>query len=105
MIPLNCWLVSRWLWLKGHMKPYWWTRRSLHFRGAVPHSGVAYHGPWKKVYVVEYVPPKKALGSSRNMLLLFNGSYRVWEFKAAKCTRFESLDKVTQFLAVKGVVE
>ena len=104
-MPLNCWLVSRWLWLRGRMRPYWWTRRSLHFNGAVPHSGVAYHGPWRKVYVVEYVPPKADLWSARNMLFLFRGSYRMWEFRAEECTRLHSLMEVAEFLASKGVVE
>lgn len=90
-IPLNCWVVAMWIWLVSHMRAYVWTRRSLSFRGLVPHFGTAHHGGFRRGVVIEYVPPKRELGSMRNMLVLFDGSYRVWEFRAVRVRRFRTL--------------
>lgn len=90
-LPLNCWLVAMWVWGASRMRAYVWTRRSLHFGGRVLHFGTAHHGGFRRVVVIEYVPPKSRLWTLGNMLVLFDGSYRVWEFRAVRVRRFRTL--------------
>lgn len=95
-IPLNCWLVAMWIWGASRMRSYAWTRRSLHFHGLVPHFGTAHHAGFRRGAIIEYIPPKRALWSVRNLLVLFDGSYRVWEFRAVRVRRFRSLKEAME---------
>lgn len=89
--PLNCWLVAMWIWLASRMRAYVWTRRSLHLRGLVPHFGTAHPGGFRRGVVIEYIPPRRALGTLRNLVVLFRGDYRVWEFRAVRVRRCTTL--------------
>lgn len=90
-MPLNCWLVAMWIWVASRMRALVWTRRSLHFGGLVPHFGTAHRSGWRRGFVVEYIPPKGALWSRRNVLVLFDGRYRVWELRAVRCRSVRTL--------------
>lgn len=85
------------------MRGYWWTRRSLHFGGLIPHSGVAYQGRFRHLLVMEYIPPKSKLGTVENVIVLFFGRYRVWEFRAVCVRRFDSMVEVEEYLKREGV--
>jgi hypothetical protein len=80
--PLNCLIVALWIWLSAWCKPYFWTRRSTSFHGLILHFGIAEKTQWKTLRVIEYIPYKSRLWTRDNMLLLFRGRYRVWEFRA-----------------------
>jgi hypothetical protein len=86
----NCWLVAMWLWLATACKSYAWIRRSHAFRGRIPHFGFADVVSWKHLRVIEYIPPKKHLWTRRNLLLLFEGEYRVWHFKVVAVRRWNT---------------
>ncbi|MCB1955211.1 MAG: hypothetical protein KDG55_06015 [Rhodocyclaceae bacterium] len=103
--PSNCQLAALRLWLKTRFRGYWWARRSLHFAGVVVHSGVAYHGPFRRLFVAEFVPPKSALWTWQNMLVLFFGRYRVWEFRLVRCRRFSTVAQLEAYLQSQGVKE
>lgn len=96
---LNCWIVAMWLWAVSRLRAYVWTRRSIHFRGLVPHFGTAHPAGWRRAHVVEYIPPKRDLWTPRNFLVLFSGSYRVWEFRAVRVRRFSSLQAARRWMA------
>jgi len=93
-IPLNCIVVSLWLWIRSKFRGYLWVRRSIHFSGLIPHSGVALRKSGKTVYIVEYIPPKNKLLTRENMLVLFDGTYRVWEMRAVSVKRLKSMVEV-----------
>lgn len=95
---LNCWIVSIWLWVASRGRSLLWMRRSLHFLGLIPHSGTAHHGGWRRMYLTEYIPCKAALWSRRNFVLLFEGRYRVWEFRAVRCRSFRTMAEVRKHL-------
>lgn len=96
---LNCLIVALWLWLRSWGKAYIWTRRSLHFKGTVPHAGTAHRMRGKRgIAVVEYVPPKNDLWTRRNMLVVFDGTYRVWEMRPVSVKRFKTMREVTAWL-------
>lgn len=80
-----------WIWATSRMRAYVWTRRSLHFRGLLPHFGTAHRGGFRRGVVIEYIPPHRALGTRRNMIVLFNGQYRVWEMRAVRVRRCTTL--------------
>lgn len=88
-VRLNCWIVAMWLWVLGHCKHYAWIRRSYSFKGYLPHFGIAEHGGWKYLRVVEYIPPKKKW-TRKNFLVAFEGSYRVWHFRLVSVRRHAS---------------
>ena len=86
----NCWLVAMWIWGMSWFKSYAFIRRSLSLKGLVPHFGNAHHAGWKYLRVVEYVPPKRDLWTRRNVLLLFEGHYRVWHLRVKRVRRWET---------------
>ncbi len=101
---LNCLIVAALLWVATlKYKTYLFTRRSLHFRGLIPHAGVASSQRYRRLVVVEYVPPKSRLWSRDNFLLLFRGRYRVWEFRAVRSRTVGTLNEAKQLLS--GVQE
>lgn len=79
-----------WIWAASMFRQYAWVRRSHAFRGTIPHFGAARHGRWKSLKVIEYIPPKKKLWTRKNMLLLFDGSYRVWHFRIYRVRRHKT---------------
>jgi len=85
---LNCLIVAMWIWLGGRCRGYIFARRSLHFLGKVLHFGTADAGRWKMIKVIEYIPPKKDLWTRRNILLVFEGTYRVWYLRPVSVRRF-----------------
>lgn len=95
---LNCWIVAIWLWAASHGRALLWMRRSLHFRGLIPHSGVAQHGGWRRLLLTEYIPYKARLWTRDNLVLLFRGRYRVWEFRAVRCHSFKTMREVRAYL-------
>ncbi len=97
---LNCLIVAALLWVATlKHKTYIFTRRSLHFRGLIPHAGVASSQRYRRLVVVEYVPPKSRLWSRDNFQLLFRGRYRVWEFRAVRCRTADSLEDARGMLS------
>lgn len=90
---LNCWIVAIWLWAASHGRALLWMRRSLHFRGWIPHAGVAWHGGFRRLYLIEYIPHR-----SSSLAPLFAGRYRVWEFRAIRCRSFQTMREVRAYL-------
>lgn len=97
-IPLNCLIVALWLWFRSRGRAYLWVRRSLHFAGLVPHAGTAHVAKDGTLMVVEYVPPKNDLWTRKNMLVLFDGTYRVWEMRPVSVRRFKTMEEVTAWM-------
>lgn len=97
---LNCWIVALHLWLTSlfsKARRYFFFRQSYSFEGVILHAGVAQGVNWKTLTVVELVPNKSEFGTLQNFLLLFRGRYRVWELRAVKARRFDSLDDALAF--------
>lgn len=97
---LNCWLVALHLWiisLFSKARRYLFFRQSYSFSGMILHAGVAQGVDWKTLTIVEFVPTKPEFGTLRNFMLLFRGRYRVWELRAVKSRRFDSLDDALAF--------
>lgn len=67
------------MWLRSHLK--WWiaVRRSRDFKGAIPHFCVL-RETGSSVTLVEYVPDQD-MGASGDYLVLFDGMYRVRQFR------------------------
>lgn len=99
---LNCWIVAIWLWAASRGRALIWMRRSLHFRGVIPHAGTCHHAGRRRMRMVEYIPCKAALWSRRNFVFLFDGTYRVWEFRAVRVRRFSSMRAVRAYLRGKA---
>lgn len=97
-LPLNCLIVALWLWFRSRGRAYLWVRRSLHFAGLVPHAGTAHVIGRRGLAVVEYVPPKNDLWTRKNMLVLFDGTYRVWEMRPVAVHRFKTMAEVTAWM-------
>lgn len=95
---LNCWIVAIWLWVASRGRALIWMRRSLHFRGLIPHSGTIQHAGWRRLYLTEYIPFKAKLWTRDNLVLLFAGRYRVWEFRAVRCRSFRTMADVRKHL-------
>lgn len=94
---LNCLIVALWLWLASWGRAYLWVRRSLHFKGLIPHAGTA-HVMDDKVVVIDYVPPEEALWTRRNMVVLFDGTYRVREMGVVAEHRFKTMGEVRAWM-------
>lgn len=93
----NCILVALRLWLAVRARAYLWIRRSLHFKGLVPHLGVAF--PVRRgLVVVEYIPPKSRLWTRDNFLLAFKGVFRVWRYELVEVRRFKHRDQIRALL-------
>lgn len=90
---LNCWIVAMWLWLLSHGRRYLWVIRSHSFRGLIPHFGVAERCGWRYLRAIEYIPPKSKLWTSKNVLIAFDGSYRVWHFRVEAVRRFATKEQ------------
>ena len=95
----NCFVAALWFWFASSCRAYLWTRRSLHFRGLIPHFGVAVPEGGRGLRVVEYIPQKGSLWSLRNIVVAFDGEFRVWELRAVRCRRFKTLAEVRCVLA------
>jgi hypothetical protein len=78
---LNCWIVAMTMWLMTHGRQYAIVRRSHAFHGLIPHFLFGTRAGWKKIVVIEYVPPPKKQRWRTDFVLCFPGSYRVWEFR------------------------
>jgi hypothetical protein len=102
-VPLNCWIVAIWFWVVSRFRGYCWSRRSLHFKGLVPHAGVGFIGGYREVFIVEYVPPKARIWTMDNLLVLFFGRYRVWRLRAVSSTRFRTMEDTRNYLKENGV--
>jgi len=89
----NCWLVAMWLWVAGLCRQYAWVRRSRSFRGAIPHFGIAEARGWRHVRVIEFIPPKNALWTPRNWLLMFEGHYRVTHLRVMSVRRYATREE------------
>lgn len=89
----NCWLVAMWFWFVGHCRQYAWVRRSHAFHGLIPHFGIAERAGWRTLRIIEYVPPKRALWTRRNCLVLFEGHYRVWHVRVAAVRRWATREQ------------
>lgn len=95
---LNCWIVAAWLWLLSRGRALMWMRRSLHFKGWIPHSGTIHHAGWRRMRMVEYIPRHSRLWSRDNMLILFRGRYRVWELRVVRVRSFRTADALRAHL-------
>ena len=85
---LNCMIAALWIWVAGRCRGYLWTRRSLSFKGFIPHMGVALRSGFRRLAVVEYIPPKRL--SVKNFVLLFRGTWRVWHINVISVRRFKT---------------
>lgn len=97
-LRLNCWLVAVWFWVTSRFRAAIWTRRSLRFGGLIPHAGTAQRFGWRRFMAVEYVPHHSELWTLKNWMLLFDGTYRVWEFRAVRCRRFSTATEAMAFM-------
>lgn len=97
-VRLNCLIVALWLWGMSRGRAYLWTRRSLHFKGLLPHAGTTHVLGRRALAVVEYVPPKNDLWTRRNIGVLFEGTYRVWELRPVSVRRFKTMDEVMRWI-------
>jgi len=88
---LNCWVVAMYLWLAGCARQYAWVRRSHAFRGTILHFGYAGTTGWRRLTVIEFIPPKGKLWSRDNVVLFFRGRYRVWHFYLTAVSSHNSL--------------
>lgn len=82
-LPLNCLIVALWLWGITHAKSWLTVRRSISFRGMIPHFGVVKEKDGYLTFI-EYIPRqrKSALSSSVGQsFVLFDGMYKVRKFK------------------------
>ena len=91
---LNCWIVAIWLWVASRGRALLWMRRSLHFRGLIPHAGTVHHAGFRRLFMTEYIPSK----SVAEFAPLFQGRYRVWEFRAVRVRRFQTMQAVRKYL-------
>jgi len=89
----NCWIVAMWIWLAGHCRNYAWIRRSHSFHGLIPHFGTAERAGWRYLRIIEYIPPKRDLWSRRNLLVLFDGHYRVWHVRVTSVRRWATREQ------------
>lgn len=87
----NCLIVAAVVWVsamrKGR-KPYVYVRPSFHFKGLVPHSGVAMKRAFRELAVIEACPPKADLWTRKNVLVLFEPTYRVWVLRPVRVGRY-----------------
>ena len=97
-MPLNCLVVALWLWLRSRGRAFLWVRRSLHFKGLVPHAGTA-HVMGDQVVVVDYVPPKGVLWTRHNMVVFFDGTYRVRELTVSAEHSFKTMAEVQAWMS------
>ena len=67
--------------------------RSHAFHGLIPHFGIAERASWRTLRIIEYVPPKRALWTRRNCLVLFEGHYRVWHVRVAAVRRWATREQ------------
>ena len=58
-----------------------------------PHFGIAERAGWRTLRIIEYVPPKRALWTRRNCLVLFEGHYRVWHVRVAAVRRWATREQ------------
>jgi len=88
-------------WALSRGRGYTILTRSHAFRGIIPHFLFGMIDGWKKVVVIEYVPPKNQRWRT-DFVLFFPGTYRVWEFRATgvhRCkTSVEALARTKGFL-------
>lgn len=88
----NCIIVAVVVWLRAwRIKPYIFVRRSFSFRGVVPHSGAVIPIGFRRLAVIETCPPKSKLWSARNLLVVFEPSYRVWIVQPVSVQRYQTL--------------
>lgn len=90
-LPLNCWLVAMWIWLRANGRPWAAVRRSRSLRGAVPHFGVI--APCEDgLYLLEYIPrrPKLEKSGSGDSWPLFHGKYRLARYRLERMVTGET---------------
>lgn len=81
-LPLNCLLVAAWLWGMSRGRSWMSIRRSVSFRGLIPHFGVVReHGP--SITMIEYIPRRRkhSKDGDGQCFCLFDGLFRVREFR------------------------
>ncbi len=88
---LNCWIVAMWLWLAGRGRGYAFVRRSLHLYGLIPHFGHAEHDGMRGLTIREYVPKRGRSIGIDNIVVVFNGEYRVWHLRVQSVRRHATL--------------
>lgn len=98
---LNCWLVALRLWKQSRGRALIWMRRSLHFKGVIPHSGTMHHAGWRQVRMVEYIPYHAKVWSRDNLVFLFRGRYRVWDLRVVGRKSFETREEMEAYLGSK----
>lgn len=72
----NCLVVAINLWWMTRGKSWFANRRSLHFRGAIPHYSV-FIERGDRLIRIEYVPPVEEGDTGRNFLVAFDGYFQV----------------------------
>lgn len=90
------------LWFLGHCRQYVWVRRSHSFFGLIPHFGIAERAGWRYIKIIEYVPPKRDLWTSRNVLVCFEGHYRVWHVRVESVRRLATREQALADFYFKG---
>lgn len=88
----NCLVVSLLLWGISRFRATLWLRRSLTYRGMIPHFGTAHRVGFKTVLAIEGIPSKRDKGTMRDLLLVFRVGFRVWELRVVRVYRVRSLD-------------
>ncbi len=72
----NCLLVALSIWASTRGRAWIANRRSLYFRGLIPHFSV-FVGRGETIYQIEYVPPVSDGDSGSNYYALFDGYFQV----------------------------
>ena len=76
----NCLFVAAAIWFSTRGRSWVAKRRSLYFRGLIPHFSV-FIGKGDSIYQVEYVPPVEDGDVGVNYVALFDGYFqvKVWQ--------------------------
>ena len=86
----NCLLVAISLWFSTRGRAWIANRRSLYFRGLIPHFSV-FIGRGNTIYQIEYIPPVNEGDVGRNYYALFDGYFQVKLWKNVGTGRAKSL--------------
>lgn len=95
---LNCWIVALWMWGSSRFRTALWIKRSQSFRGLVGHTGTIEQIKGRAFAVIQYIPRKQLLGTRRNLLVVFDGRYRVTVVRAQYTRTFDTLDELNGYL-------
>ncbi len=88
----NCLFSAIRLWLKSRGRAWLAVRRSVAFRGLIPHYSCIVDGE-KQLIVIQYVPPTRQGDAGKDSYLLFDGYWQINRYRLEDEKRVKTLEE------------